>query len=249
MSLLLEGKKALVTGGSRGLGKAICEIFAREGAEVAFNYSSNETEAEKTAHVIKKYGQRALSYMVSVTDRLGIRKMVSQVIEEFGRIDILVNNAAVNRADNFVTMTEKSWDTVVDTNINGLFNVTKPVFKQMARQRAGKILNISSIGALRALPTSVHYAMTKAAVNGFTKCLSREAANFGVSVNAIAAGIFDTDLGQTLPEHFKELYLGWCAAKRFGHPEELAEFAAFMASDRNSYMTGEIVVVDGGTIT
>ena len=142
MSLLLEGKKALVTGGSRGLGKAICEIFAREGAEIAFNYSSNEIEAEKTASVITKYGQRALSYMVSVTDRLGIRKMVNQIIEEFGRIDILVNNAAVNRADNFITMTEKSWDTVVDTNINGLFNVTKPVFKQMARQRGGKILNI-----------------------------------------------------------------------------------------------------------
>jgi len=108
MSLLLEGKKALVTGGSRGLGKAICEIFAREGAEVAFNYSSNEIEAEKTANVVKKYGQRALTYMVSVTDRLGIRKMVNHVIEEFGRIDILVNNAAVNRADNFITMTEKS---------------------------------------------------------------------------------------------------------------------------------------------
>ncbi|HZS49082.1 MAG TPA: 3-oxoacyl-ACP reductase family protein [Blastocatellia bacterium] len=249
MSLLLEGKKALITGGSRGLGKAICEIFAREGAEVAFNYSSSESEADKTVDLIKKYGSRALAFMVSVTDRLGVRKMVHQIIEEFGRIDILVNNAAVNRGDSFVTMTERAWDTVVDTNINGLFNVTKPVFKQMVRQRAGKILNISSIGALRALPTSVHYATTKAAVNGFTKCLSREAANFGISVNAIAAGIFDTDLGQTLPEHFKQTYLSWCAAGRFGHPSELAEFAAFMASDRNSYMTGEIVVVDGGTIT
>ena len=249
MSLLLEGKKALVTGGSRGLGKAICEIFAREGAEVAFNYNSNTTEAERTLHSLLKYGRRAISFMVSVTDRIGMRQMVKQVIEEFGRIDILVNNAAVNRGDNFVTMTERAWDTVVDTNVNGLYNVTKPVFKQMVRQRAGKILNISSIGALRSLPTSVHYATTKAAVNGFTKCLSREAANFGITVNAIAAGIFDTDLGQTLPEHFKQAYLGWCAAGRFGHPEELAEFAAFMASDRNSYMTGEVVVLDGGTIT
>jgi 3-oxoacyl-[acyl-carrier protein] reductase len=146
-------------------------------------------------------------------------------------------------------MTEKAWHTVLDVNVNGLFNVTKPVYKHMVRRRAGKILNITSIGGVRALPTSVHYATSKAAVNGFTKCLSREAATFGISVNAIAAGIYDTDLGNTLPDKFIELYAAWCTAGRLGHPEELAEFASFLCSDKNSYMNGEIIVLDGGAIT
>src|SRR5262244_4537835 len=195
---LLEGKKAIITGGSRGIGRSLCEVFAREG---------------------------------------------------FGRIDILVNNAAINRGDNFATMTERAWDEVIDTNVNGLFNATKPVFKFMMRQRSGSILNLSSIGAVRALPTAVHYATSKAAVIGFTKCLSREAAPFGIAVNAIAAGIFDTDLADALPERLLEMHQFWCSKGRRGHPEELAEFAAFMVSDKNSYMIGEIVTVDGGCIT
>jgi 3-oxoacyl-[acyl-carrier protein] reductase len=176
-------------------------------------------------------------------------KMTRKVHEEFGRIDILVNNAAINRGDNFATMTERAWDEVIDTNVNGLFNATKPVFKFMMRQRSGYILNLSSVGALRALPTAVHYATSKAAVIGFTKCLSREAAPFGITVNAIAAGIFDTDLSDALPERLLEMHRFWCAKGRRGHPEELAEFAAFMVSDKNSYMIGEIVTVDGGSIT
>ncbi|MFM8396096.1 MAG: SDR family NAD(P)-dependent oxidoreductase, partial [Acidobacteriota bacterium] len=192
MSLLLEGKKALITGGSRGLGRAFCEIFAREGADVAFNYNSRDDKAQEVVEAIERHGRRGLSYKVSVTDRPAINKMVREIHHQFGRIDILINNAAINRADNFATMTENSWNHVIDTNINSLFNVTKPVFKYMLRQRSGQILNISSIGAIRALPTSVHYATSKAAVIGFTKCLSREAAPFGVTVNAIAAGIFDT---------------------------------------------------------
>src|SRR4051812_15372319 len=128
--------------------------------------------------------------------------MVREIVGDFGAIDILVNNAAINRADNFATMTERAWTEVMDVNVNGLFNMTKPVYKSMLRRRAGKILNITSIGAVRALPTSVHYATSKAAAIGFTKCLSREAGSFGIQVNAIAAGIYDTDLGNTLPEKF-----------------------------------------------
>lgn len=247
--MLLEGKKALVTGGSRGIGRAICEVFAREGADIAFNYNANEEAAAETARAIEAYGRRALPYKVSVTDRPACNHMVREIVEAFGHVDVLVNNAAINRADSFATMTEKAWAGVIDVNVNGLFNVTKPVYKNMLRRRSGKILNITSIGAIRALPTSVHYATAKAAVNGFTKCLSREAATFGISVNAIAAGIFDTDLGNTLPEKFLELYSAWCTAGRLGKASELAEFAAFMCSDRNSYMNGEIVVIDGGAIT
>ncbi|QQS41482.1 MAG: SDR family oxidoreductase [Acidobacteriota bacterium] len=138
---------------------------------------------------------------------------------------------------------------MIDTNVNSLFAVTKPFYKRMIRQRKGVILNITSIGAISALPTSVHYATSKAAMIGFTKCLSREAANFGITVNAIAAGIFDTDLGNMLPEKLLKAHENWVSLKRLGQPEELAEFAAFMCSDRNSYMNGEIITIDGGVVT
>jgi 3-oxoacyl-[acyl-carrier protein] reductase len=246
---LLEGKKAIITGGSRGIGRALCEVFAREGADIAFNYNASDERATATVEKIKEHGRQALAFKVSVTDRPGITKMVRRIHEEFGRIDILVNNAAINRGDIFATTTEKAWDEVIDTNVNGVFNVTKPVFKHMLRQRAGNILNLSSVGAVRALPTAVHYATSKAAIIGFTKCLSREASAFGVTVNAIVAGIFDTDLSDALPERLLEMHKFWCAKGRRGHPEELAEFAAFMVSERNSYMIGEVVTVDGGSIT
>ena len=247
--MLLEGKKAIITGGSRGIGRALCEIFAREGADIAFNYNQSDERAAATVERIESFGRRALSFKVSVTDRPAINKMVREVIRQFGRIDILINNAAINRGDNFATMTERAWDEVIDTNVNGLFNVTKPIFKQMLRQRYGQILNLSSIGAIRPLPTAVHYATSKAAVIGFTKCLSREGAPFGVAVNAITAGIFDTDLSDALPDRLLEMHKFWCARGRRGHPEELAEFAAFMVSDKNSYMIGEVVTIDGGSIT
>lgn len=246
---LLEGKKAIITGGSRGIGRALCEVFAREGADIAFNYHSRDDAAQEVLEKIRSYGRKGLAYKVSITDRPAINKMVREIHHEFGRLDILVNNAAINRADNFATMTEHAWHTVVDTNVNSLFNVTKPVYKHMLRQRDGHILNISSIGALRSMPTAVHYATSKAAVLGFTKCLAREAAQFGVVVNAIAAGIFDTELAEMLPNRLLEMHNFWCAKGRNGKPEELAEFAAFMVSERNSYMIGEVVTVDGGSIT
>ncbi|HEX8288130.1 MAG TPA: SDR family oxidoreductase [Pyrinomonadaceae bacterium] len=249
MSLLLEGKRAFVSGGTRGIGAAICEIFAREGADVAFNYHSSDVLAEETKKKIEAYGRKSLSFKVSVTDRVGIKRIVREIKDAWDGIDILVNNAAVNKADNFATTTDKSWDWVIDTNVNGLFAVTKPFYKQMIRQRSGSILNITSIGAIRSLPTSVHYATSKAAVIGFTKCLSREAANFGITVNAIAAGIFDTDLGHSLPDRLLQMHDFWVARQRLGNPSELAEFAAFMVSQRNSFMSGEVVIVDGGAVT
>jgi 3-oxoacyl-[acyl-carrier protein] reductase len=249
LSLLLEGKRAFVSGGTRGIGAAICEIFAREGADVAFNYHSSDVLAEETKKKIEAYGRKSLSFKVSVTDRVGIKRIVREIKDAWDGIDILVNNAAVNKADNFATTTDKSWDWVIDTNVNGLFAVTKPFYKQMIRQRSGSILNITSIGAIRSLPTSVHYATSKAAVIGFTKCLSREAANFGITVNAIAAGIFDTDLGHSLPDRLLQMHDFWVARQRLGNPSELAEFAAFMVSQRNSFMSGEVVIVDGGAVT
>lgn len=249
LSLLLEGKRAFVSGGTRGIGAAMCEVFAREGADVAFNYHSSDELAAEVRSKIESFGRRALSFKVSVTDRFGMKHIAREIMDAWGAINILVNNAAVNKPDNFATTTDRSWDWVVDTNVHSLFAVTKPFYKQMIRERAGTILNITSIGAIRALPTSVHYATSKAAMIGFTKCLSREAANFGITVNAIAAGIFDTDLGNTLPEKLLAAHENWVSLRRLGHPNELAEFAAFIVSARNSYMNGEIITVDGGTIT
>jgi 3-oxoacyl-[acyl-carrier protein] reductase len=249
LSLLLEGKRAFVSGGTRGIGAAICEVFAREGADVAFNYHSRDDLAEDVRTRVEAHGRKCLIYKVSVTDRYGMKHLVREIADAWGGIDILVNNAAVNKADNFATMTDKSWDWVIDINVNSLFAVTKPIYKRMIRQRSGSILNITSVGAIRSLPTSVHYATSKAAMIGFTKCLSREAANFDVTVNGIAAGIFDTDLASTLPERLLQMHDFWVAKGRLGRPEELAEIAAFLVSDRNSFMNGEIVIVDGGGVT
>ncbi len=249
MSLLLEGKRAFVSGGKRGIGAALCEVFAREGADVAFNYHSRDDLAEVVTGKVRAFGRRAHAFKVSVTDRIGMKKLTRELVEEWGGLDVLVNNAAINRGDNFATTTDRAWDDVIGTNVNSLFAVTKPIYKQMIRQRKGTILNITSIGAIRALPTSVHYATSKAAMIGFTKCLSREAATFGVTVNAIAAGIFDTDLAHTLPERLLQMHDFWVAKGRLGRPEELAEYAAFMVSDRNSFMNGEVVIVDGGAVT
>jgi len=249
VSLLLEGKRAFVSGGTRGIGAAICEVFAREGADVAFSYNSRDDLAAEVSGKIEAHGRRSLNAKISVTDRLGMKRFTRELVEKWGGIDILVNNAAIIRSDNFATTTDRAWDEVIHTNVDSLFAVTKPFYKQMIRQRKGTILNITSIGALRALPTSVHYATSKAAMIGFTKCLSREAGTFGVQVNAIAAGIFDTDLAQALPERLVQMHDFWSSSGRLGKPEELAEFAAFMVSDRNSFMSGEIVIVDGGTVT
>ncbi len=245
----MGGKRAFISGGTRGIGAALCEVFAREGADIAFNYHSRDDLAENVLEKIKAYGRRAQAFKVSVTDRVGLKKMTRELVEVWGGIDVLVNNAAINRGDNFATTTDRAWDEVIDTNVNGLFAVTKPIYKQMIRQRAGSILNITSVGAIRALPTAVHYATSKAAMIGFTKCLSREASNFGVTVNAIAAGIFDTDLAHTLPDRLLQMHDFWVSKGRLGKPQELAEFAAFMVCDRNSFMNGEIVIVDGGAVT
>src|SRR3989441_12375251 len=223
MSLLLEGKRAFITGGTRGIGAALCEVFAREGADVAFSYNSRDDLAEEMMTTIEAYGRRARSFKVSVIDRFGMKRLTRELVQTWGGIDILVNNAAINRGDNFATTTDRAWDEVINTNVGSLFAVTKPIYKQMIRQRAGKILNITSIGAMRALPTAVHYATSKAAMIGFTKCLSREAGTFGVKVNAIAAGIFYTDLSKTLPRRLFQMHAFWVFAGRLGRPEELAE--------------------------
>src|ERR1041384_787246 len=234
MSLLLEGKRAFITGGTRGIGAALCQVFAREGADVGFSYNSRDDLADEMKGIIAALGRRVRAFKVSVTDRFGMKHLTRELVQEWGGVDVLVNNAAINRGDNFATTTDRAWDEVIDTNVNSLFAVTKPIYKQMIRQRKGSILNITSIGAIRALPTAVHYATSKAAMIGFTKCLSREAATFGVMVNAIAAGIFDTELAHTLPDRLIQMHEFWVAKGRMGRPEELAEYADRKSTRLNS---------------
>ena len=164
MSLLLEGKRSFITGGTRGIGAALCQVFAREGADVAFSYNSRDDLAEEMMRVIQAIGRRVRSFKVSVTDRFGMKHLTRELVQDWGGLDILVNNAAINRGDNFATTTDRAWDEVIHTNVDSLFAVTKPIYKQMIRQRKGSILNITSIGAIRALPTAVHYANSKAAM-------------------------------------------------------------------------------------
>ena len=148
MSLLLEGKRVFLTGGTRGIGAAICDVFSREGADVAFSYNSRDDLAEAMIQKIEGYGRKAFSAKVSVVDRVGMKKMTRELVEKWGGIDVLINNAAINRGDNFATTTDRAWDEVIHTNIDSLFAVTKPIYKQMIRQRKGIILNITSIGAM-----------------------------------------------------------------------------------------------------
>jgi 3-oxoacyl-[acyl-carrier protein] reductase len=245
----LTGKVALVTGGSRGLGAATVRLLAEQGADVGFTYVNSEKLAQAVVDEVRATGAKVAAFRSDQADPSGAPALIDAVVAQFGGLDILVNNAAINRGDNFATTTDRAWDAVIDTNVNSLFAVTKPIYKQMIRQRKGSILNITSIGAIRALPTAVHYATSKAAVIGFTKCLSREAATFGVTVNAIAAGIFDTELAHELPDRLIQMHQFWAAAGRMGRPAELAEIAAFLVSERNSFMNGEIIIVDGGAVT
>src|SRR5437660_6758348 len=154
MSLLLEGKRAFITGGTRGIGAALCQVFAREGADVAFSYNSRDDLAEEVKEIIQALGRRPRSYKVSVTDRFGMKHLTRELIQDWGGIDILVNNAAINRGDNFATTTDRAWDQVINTNVGSLFAVTKLLYKQMIRQRASTILTITAIGALRAFTTA-----------------------------------------------------------------------------------------------
>ena len=246
--MLLENKKILVTGGSRGIGRSLCSVFAREGADVAFCYASDDAAAAETEALVRAHGRDALALRCDVGDRAASAEMVAAVLARFGRIDVLVLNAGINRASLFLRMPDDDWDAILRVNVGGLYNVGKPVFAAMAKARAGQILAISSISGIRTVPAGVPYAVSKAAAIGFTKSIAREGARFGIRANAIAVGIVDTDLAGTIPDRFHKRYIEWSALGRTGHPDETAELAAFLVCDRNSYMTGEVVVQDGGVV-
>jgi len=238
---MLSGKTALVSGGSRGIGRAIVQALAREGAKVAFTYVQNKAAAEEIAN-----NDTILAFQGNVANFEESRMLVKQVKERFGRIDILVNNSGITRDKLIALMSEKDWDDVLSTNLKGVFNLTKPVVGVMLRQRSGAILNITSISGIVGMPGQVNYSSSKAGMIGFTKALAKEIAKANITVNALALGFVETDMTGVLnPEYrakaFEQIPLG-----RFAKPEEMAEVALFLVSEKASYITGQVIQVDGG---
>ena len=242
---LLVGKKVLVTGGSRGLGRAMCLAFASHGAEVAFTWSTNQPAAEETVAVCSQRGAPPLPFRASVLDNTAITGVVRDLEQRWGGIDILVNNAGVSQNLPVALMEEEDWDFVMDTNVKGAFLMSRAVLRGMFRRKAGVILNLGSLAGVRMIEAPVHYYTSKAAVKGFTEALAKEVARHKIRVLCLAPGLLEDGVGRNLPDHKREDYLRHCALGRVGTFAEVAEFAAFLVSDRNSYQNGATVVMDG----
>jgi len=243
---LLDGRTILITGGSRGLGRAMVEVFTREGAVVAFNYARSEEDAAATVAAVAAAGGRAHAYRCSVTDRAGLREMVKTIELEVGPLDVLVNNAGVGQVLPLALMEEDDWDRMLDIHVKGAFLTTQAVLRGMIRRRRGSILNITSLAGVRMIKAPVHYCTAKAALRGFTESLAKEIGKYGITVNAIAPGLLDEGVADNIPADNKAEYIGFCALGRIGTCAEIAELAAFLVSPRNSYMNGATILADGG---
>lgn len=241
-----EGKTALVTGGSRGIGRAICLELAKGGANIVLCYAGNAEKAEQTAADCEALGVKALAVRCDVSDAADVKNLVDTAIKTFGRIDILVNNAGITRDGLLMTMKEEDFDAVLDANLKGAFLCMKAVSRPMMKQRCGRIVNLSSVVGLRGNAGQVNYAASKAGVIGMTKSAAKELASRGITVNAVAPGFIDTDMTAALSDTVREAMLKTIPAGRLGAAEEVAKAVAFLASENAAYVSGQVLAVDGG---
>lgn len=244
----LQGKNALVTGGSRGIGKAIALELAKQGANVAINFTSNEEKALEVVKEIEGFGVKAVSIKGNVTDSTDVENMITTFNKNFDTLDILVNNAGITKDNLLIRMKEEDWDGVMDVNLKGVFLATKAVARKMMKQKSGKIINLSSVVGVMGNPGQGNYCASKAGVMGFTKSIAKELGGKNITVNAIAPGFIETDMTEVLSDKAKEAMLGSVPLKRPGKPEDVARLVSFLSSEDADYITGQVIHVDGGMV-
>ncbi len=241
----LDGKVALITGAAQGIGKAIALMLAKNGADIVVS-DINLEKAQETSREIEAMGRRSMAIKVDVSKSEEVEQMVEKIINEFGKIDILVNNAGITRDKLILRMTEEDWDAVLNVNLKGTFNCTKAVIRHMSKQKSGKIVNIASVSGEMGNPGQANYSASKAGVIGFTKTIAREFAQRGINVNAIAPGYIETPMTDILPEKVKEELKKMIPLERLGKPEDVAQAVLFLVSEASSYITGQVLNVNGG---
>lgn len=242
----MKGKTVMVTGGTRGIGRAIAQAFAAQGANIVINYRSNEAEASAAREALESYGVEVLAVKADISDFQQVESLVEEAILRFKTIDVLVNNAGITRDNLMIRMEESEFDQVIDTNLKGAFNCMHHVAKKMLKQRQGRIINIASVSGLVGNAGQINYAASKAGLVGMTKTAARECAARGVTVNAVAPGFIETEMTAVLPENVQKDILTKIPLKRMGKPEEVAALVSFLASEASSYITGQLFTVDGG---
>ena len=243
---MLESKVALVTGAGRGIGRAIAIALAKEGAEVVVNYNGSEERAKEVKQTIEENGGKASIYKCNVSDFEACEAMIKDIVKEHGRLDILVNNAGITKDGLIMKMKEEDFDSVLNVNLKGTFNTIRHSARQMLRQKSGKIINISSVSGILGNAGQANYAASKAGVIGLTTTMARELGSRGITVNAIAPGFVDTEMTGVLSEEIRENACRQIILGRFGKPEDIANVAVFLASDKADYITGQVISVDGG---
>lgn len=245
---MLTNKTALVTGASRGIGRAIALELAKNGANVAVNYAGSKEKADEVVAEIKQLGREAIAIQANVADEEAVQAMVKEVISTFGSLDILVNNAGITRDGLMMRMKVEDWDAVLDTNLKGVFLCSKASMRQMMKQRSGRIINVASVVGVLGNAGQANYVAAKAGVIGLTKTMARELANRNITVNAVAPGFIQTDMTDQLSEEVREGLIGQIPLGTLGKPEDIAKVVRFLASDDSSYMTGQTLHVDGGMV-